>query len=632
VKSAAIVLAVAWVGPACAAAGEAVDWLGDPLPTGAVQRLGTRRMRYTYSPRDLAYSYDSARALVAIGKTLEVWDLTRGERLGSYEVCEGAAELRLVAASRRGPVALLADSAGVVSEWDFEKPQLLGEFPTGRERLVSLRYSPDEQRVLTLDAATSTVEEWDKATGKRLIAIEPGEARFACCIYGPRGKTAFVGSSDHRGDGPNVFHYDLGTGKLLKGLLPSGWVGVYDLDLSPDGERVLARLRYAPTTEWRLSDYEVVGQGFKAAGRPGPSARYAGDERWLLTGSRDGIVRVWDRHTGEVVRKWGPHKGWVRMIRVSPDGKWALSCGDGHLIADINIETGQPRLPWARHTSAVQTLGLSGNGSRLVTGSLDRTIRVWEWEGEGWKGGSTINVPGAGVMAAAVSPDGQRVLAGSTDGVIREFDIATHQPTHLLRGHYGHVHAIIYLDAHQALSAADDGSVRLWDIEKEEPVHVMTGHLGGILGLAVSPDGRRALSVGRDCSLREWDLTSGRSLHSTLAHRGEVYAVAYSPDGHYAVTGGRDGLVVEWDLAEWQPLRTFRHGAWVKAMGYLPDGATIASGGADGKVLLWSRDTAQPVQTLSGHTGAVNALAVSPDGNRLVSGSDDTAALVWGLQ
>ncbi|MCD6360416.1 MAG: hypothetical protein J7M38_06065, partial [Armatimonadetes bacterium] len=336
----AVVLSL-WLSSTLATSAERVDWLGDPLPPGATHRLGTQRMRYNSSVRDMAYSYDGARALVLHGSMLDIWDLGRGELLASQRPAEDSGELWLIAAGRRGPVALLADRAGVVYEWDYEAERLLHRFETGREYLTSLHYSPDEQRVLTLDRVTSILEEWDPATGERLHEIQPGDAKFIRAIYGPEGRTVLVGSSDHMGNCPNVFHYDLVTGELLAGLLPGGWVGVYDLDLSRDGERVLVRLRYGKVTGCRLSEHAIVNRGFRVRGRPGPSARYAGNDDWLLTGSRDGTVRVWDRHTGEVVRRWAPHRGWVRMIRVSPDGEWALSYGDGRFIAETEIATGR---------------------------------------------------------------------------------------------------------------------------------------------------------------------------------------------------------------------------------------------------------------------------------------------------
>ena len=615
-------------------AAERLDQLGDPLPAGAVQRLGTRRMRYRIS--DMVYSHDGSKALVVAGKELHVWDLARGERLGAYPVSGGKTSLRTLAVSPDGRVAVIGDSEGTVSEWDLQEHRVVSQFATGRKAtssrngLVSARYSPDGRRILTLDYATSTVEEWDKATGKRRIAIEATESKFARCVYGPDGTTAFIGSQDQAHAHPRheVYHHDLTTGKLLKALKKSTIVGVYDMDLSRDGERLLARLRYRATVEWRLSDYELLHQGFRAPGRPGPSAAYAGDERFLLTGSRDGTVRVWNRHTGEVVRKWAPHRGWVGKIRVSPDGKWALSYASGHLIVETSIDTGRPRLPWDRHLSSVQALAFAPDGSRIVSGSLDRTIRVWDVST--WKTVRTVP-SSSGVTSVAVSPDGLRMLAGSKDGKVRELMLETGEPTHVLRGHLGHVRAVAYLRAGRALSTADDGVVRVWNIDKEAPVHVMTGHLGGVMDLAVSPDGKRALSGGRDCTVREWDLNTGRLLHTTLAHRGEVHAVAYSPDGRHAISGGREGLAIEWSLEDWRACQTFNHGAWVRDARYVSNGQYVCTAGTDSKVILWSRDTGNAVKTLSGHGGSVDAVASSPDNRWLLSAGADTTILVWEL-
>ena len=613
---------------------ERLDQLGDRLPEGAVQRLGTRRMRCWIT--EVIYSRDGSKALALAGKKLHVWDLARGKRLGAYPVSEGKTLLRTVAKSPDGRDAVIADSEGTVFEWDLQKHKVVNQFATGRKAtgsrdgLVSTSYSPDGQRILTLDYTTSTVEEWDKTTGKRRIAIKATESEFARCVYGPDGTTVFIGSRDQAHAHPRheVYHHDLKTGKLLKALMKSTIVGVRDMALSRDGKRLLARLCYRPTMEWRLSDYTLLHEGFRAPGRPGPSAAYAGDERLLLTGSRDGTVRVWNRHTGEVVRKWTPHSGWVRKIRVSPDGKWALSYGAGRLLVETSIETARPRLPWDRHLASVPTVAFAPDGSRIVSGSVDRTIKVWDTGT--WKTVCSMSIPSA-LVSVAVSPDGTRVLAGAKDGKLREFVLGTGQLTHTLRGHFGHVRAVAYLVAGRALSAADDGSLRVWDIEQEAPVHVMTGHLGGVMDLAVSPDGTRVLSAGRDCTVREWDLATGRLLHTTLAHRGEVHAVAYSPDGHHAISGGREGLAIEWDFQDWRACRTFNHGAWVKDAHYVVDGRYVCTAGTDSKVILWSRDTGKAAKTFSGHEGAVNAVASSPDNRRLLSGGEDTTILVWEL-
>jgi len=605
-----------------------LDWLGDPLPDGAVQRLGTRRMRCWAS--DMIYSRDGDKALVVAGKELHVWDLARGERLGAYQVSGGKTSLRTIALSPDGRAVFIGDSNGTIFEWDLREHKVVNRFETGRKTLVSTCCSPDGKRVLTLDLAASAVEEWDRATGGRRLIIEATESRFACCMYGPDGATVIVGSQDqaHGRWRHEVYHYDLKTGKLLKALRRSKIVGVYDMDLSPDGKRLLARLRYAQTMEWRLSDYKLLHQGFRAPGRPGPSAAYTRCERFLLTGSRDGTVRVWDRDTGQVVRKWAPHRGWVRKIRVSPDGKWALSYADGHLMVETNIETARPRLPWDRHLASVLALAFAPDGSHVVSGSADRTIRVWETDK--WKCVRTIGNPGGVVHGLAVSRDGQRILAGSEDGTVREFALTTGKPTRTLRGHSGHVRAVAYVeDGHTALSAADDGTLRLWDIERGKVLRVMTGHLGGVLALVVSPDGKRALSGGRDGTLREWDLKKGRLLRNILAHRGWVRAVDYSHDGRHVLSAGRDGVVIEWSVPDWRIRRTFDHEGEVNDVCYVSNGNYVCCADRNGKVILWERDTSKGAKTLPGHGGAVHTIAVSPDGRWLLSGSEDTTVLVW---
>jgi len=145
---------------------------------------------------EVVYSRDGRRALALSGKELHVWDLARGERLGAYPVSEGKTSLRTIAVSPDGRVAAIGDSEGTVFEWDLQAHEVVSQFATGRKAsgtwsgLVSTCYSPDGRRILTLDYTTSTVEEWERATGKRRVAIEATESRFACCLYGPEGRTA----------------------------------------------------------------------------------------------------------------------------------------------------------------------------------------------------------------------------------------------------------------------------------------------------------------------------------------------------------------------------------------------------------------------------------------------------------
>ena len=598
--------------------GERADRYGDPLPEGAVARLGTLRMRYRIG--DLHYLPGGTRALVSVGGELHVWDLTKGERLGAWSVT--GSSLRSLAVGRDGRKALVADTAGTIAEWDIASHKVVRKLSTGSGGRSSVHYSPDETRVLALDTSTSTVEEWDLATGKRLIAIKAPQPLFNRCIYGPGGTTALVA---YRPAGDSVYHYDLKTGKLLKKF--SGNYCVYDMTLSPDGKRLLTGQR-SQGFEWRLDGYKLLHRFRGHHGGAVTSVAYTPDGRSLFTGSRDGSVRLWDCASGKLVRRWFPHQRYATRIRVSPDGKRVLTYGNDWLITETSIATGEPRLKWERHLSAVHAVAFTPDGALAVTGSGDKTLRVWRTAD--WQCVRTIENPGTEVHCLAVSPGGRRVVAGSKDGTVRELALDTGELRHTLSGHRGYVHAVAYLgDGTRVLSAAGDGTVRVWDVAQEKARHVLEGHLGGVLAAAASPDGTRALSGGRDGTVREWDLEAGRSLRTIQAHRGWVEAVAYGGDGRSALSAGRDGLVIEWKLPSWRARRTFDHQAAVRDALFLPDGKHVCS--VAGLALVWHRRSGEQVRELAGHGGTIRAVAASPDGRWLITGSDDTTALVWEL-
>ena len=594
------------------------DHLGDSLPDRAVARLGTRRMRGSVT--DMFYSADGRKAFVLSGACLCIWDLIQGDCIAQQQVSDN----RLTAAAWNRDVsrALFADEAGVVSEWNLaERTRESVRFDTGRTSLVSLRYSPDEDRVLTLDRETSTMEEWDRETGSRRIAISDAGECFDHCLYAPDGRTALVAHQP----GHNVYHYDLTTGTRLK-VFVEDYV-CYDMCLSADGERLLVGTRHM-SNEWRMCDYERLETYTGHLGHAVPSVAYARDDRQVLTGSRDGSIRLWDRHAAAVLRRWYPHQNHVNRIRVSPDGNWVLSHGSDGLLAETSAATGLPRLRWERHMAGVRSLVVTPDGTHAISGSSDKTIR-W-WETEGWTTTRTVGCTGGEVHALAVSPDGALVAAGCKDGSVRVLDSASGKEVRALEGHRGYTRAVDFAGAGEIVSAADDGSVRVWDAVTGRVVRKLEAHLGGVLALAVSADARQLVSGGRDGTVRLWHLATGELKAVATAHRGWVQSVAFGPDGH-VISAGRDGWVVEWDLQEGREVRSYAHGDGVEEILYLPDTGSICLAGQDGRVIVWEPGSTTPPAEFTGHEGAVHALAASPDGLRLLTGSADTTVLVWSL-
>jgi len=599
----------------------AEDRYGDPLPSGAVQRLGTLRLRYSSGIADLRYLPDG-RGLIAVGSSVEIWDLAGGQPQATQKVCERP--IASIDVRSDGQALLVADTGGTVHEWDLVNERELHAWPTDQAGLRMAHYSPDGERVLTTGSKPPTLKEWELATGQELVAITGRMHYFHEGIYGPDGKTAFVNGG--AGTDPILAHYDLATGEPLNEWLKDYYAHARSIVLSDDGERLLVGSRHK-ATESRVDNYELLKQFTGHHGHAVVSVAYCKEPDQLLTGSRDGSIRRWNRLEGEVLLRWCPHEAYVTHMQVSPDGQWVLSYGSG-MVVESSLADGRPRATWQRHNGPVNAVAALPSTATVVSGSTDTTLRLWDIStGECL---NTIEGANLGAYAIAVSPDGARAAVGCKDGVLREFALSDGNLIRELKGHRGYVRSVAYAPrGYHLVSSAGDGSMRVWGQETGNPVHILEGHRGGVLSVAVSADGKHALSGGRDATVRLWDLQAGELLQTCEGHRGWVQAVAFAGSNLIGLSGAADGRVLKWNLSTGELLAEMSHGSAVYALACPADGQTAYAGGGDRAITCWNLATNEKTATLTGHEAAVLSLAMAPDQGRLVSASQDTTLLVW---
>ncbi len=600
-------------------AADALDSLGDPLPKGAVQRLGTLRMRYG-GVSDLAYLPDG-RGVILTGTYVDIWDLAKGEMQSRTQVAAaGLASARL---RTDGKALLLGAGDGTVYEWDFEKLAVVRQWETGQGGLRSACYSPDGKRLLTAGASPPGLMEFDLESGQKTADIKTGFATTRCgAIYGPDGKTAIMGG----GYNHLLEHRDLATGELLR-----KWGTNYeakDIELSPDGTCLLMGVESC-AEEYKLSDYSLLHRYDPVPGEAGRcyALDYAPARNEAVLGLRTGAIYRFDRETGKEVMSWMAHDGPIMSICVSPDCQWVLSWGGG-LVQEANMDTGQPHVRWERHSGSVGAVAFAPSGDRLISGSADATLRVWDPT----TGKCELIIEGAklGAYALDVSPDRQRVAAGCKDSVVREYSLADGKLLRELDGHRGYVRSVAYThDGSRLLSSADDGSVCVWTTDATEPAMRLEGHRGGVLSVAVAPDDSIVLSGGRDGTVRIWDLADGKLLETFKEHRGWVEAVAFAGKGRYGLSTGRDGRILRWNLDSRELAGEIVNGGWVYSMSASPDGTKVYCSSGNG-VNCWDLAEGKRIAELGGHLQAVRDVAVSPDGKTIATGSQDTTVLLWG--
>ncbi|QRV80557.1 Vegetative incompatibility protein HET-E-1 [Ceratobasidium sp. AG-Ba] len=330
------------------------------------------------------------------------------------------------------------------------------------------------------------------------------------------------------------------------------------------------------------------------------------------------------------------HTQWVTSVGYSPDGAYIVSGSYDKTVRIWSARTGeQVGQPLHGHTQWVTSVGYSPDGAYIVSGSSDNTVRVWSA-----RTGEQVRQPLHGhtssVTSVGYSPDGAYIVSGSYDKTVRIWSARTgEQVGQPLHGHTDSVTSVGYSpDGAYIVSGSLDDTVRIWSVRTGEQVRQpLHGHTSLVTSVGYSPDGAYIVSGSYDKTVRIWSARTGEQVRQPLhGHTREVTSVGYSPDGAYIVSGSRDKTVRIWSARTGEQVRQPLHGhtSSVTSVGYSPDGAYIVSGSLDNTVRIWSARTGEQVgQPLHGHTDSVTSVGYSPDGAYIVSGSDDKTVRIW---
>jgi WD40 repeat protein/serine/threonine protein kinase len=359
--------------------------------------------------------------------------------------------------------------------------------------------------------------------------------------------------------------------------------------------------------------------------RYGPelSQRYLGwEETQLLTIAEE----IWH---GPPVPLLIGHEAWVSSVAVTPDGQYVVSGSGDNKVRLWDLATGKEVRRFTGHESTVRTVAVTPDGQYVVSGSWDKTVRLWELatgKEVRWFTGHEDTV-----LSVAVTPDGQYVVSGSADETVRVWELATGQEVRRLTGHLRAVLSVaVTPDGQYVVSGSADETVRVWELATGQEVRRFTGHEDTVRSVAVTPDGQYVVSGSGDKTVRLWELATGKEVRRFTGHAWHVTSVAVTSDGKYVVSGSLDKTVRLWELATGKEVRRFTgHESTVWSVAVTPDGRHVVSGSGDKTVRLWELATGQEVRRFTGHEAPVYRVAVTPDGQYVVSGSSDTTVRLW---
>jgi WD40 repeat protein len=516
--------------------------------------------------------------------TMILWDVQGEKPIRQFKGHDKA--IWSVAVSADGQYALSGSADNTLVLWDIATGALIRRFAGHSDVVTSVAFSPTDPYVLS-GSRTGWLILWDMETGQQKYQMEGHQSSVSSVAFSPDGQMIVSGARD------SIILWDVKTGTILSRL-----------------------------AENLLSASAVTSVAFS------PDSDYA----YVVSGSADHSVTLWDRATGQPIRHYFGHEDFVFSVGFTPDAQHIISASADGTIRLWDVNSGDQIQRLDGHHQPIYSVAIDPTGRTLLSGSHDGTVRVWDIE----NGMTLQRLSGHHdwVTSISMSRDGRYVLSGSRDASLILWDAATGKARHRFNGQDQVTSVALSPDGQLALSAGIVNGLQLWNVQTGDPICCFKHDTQGAKTVAFSPDGTYAVSGSLDGLITAWDVKTLAVLRTFGEHSKSVNSVTFSADGRYLLSGGADQVLILWDAKTGKAIRRFANeiSAAVMTTAFSPDSRYVLCGTSDGLLLLWDKETDKVLQRFRGHTKGISSAMFSPDGQYILSGSDDKTLRLWNTQ
>ena len=474
---------------------------------------------------------------------------------------------------------------GSIQLWDPQEWTTVGEPLRGHsEKVLALSFSKSVNESLASGSEDQSIIVWNvKRQEKRYPPLKGHSGPITSLAFTISGQQNLVSGSL---DG-TVCLWKVSSGEMLRAFSASEMGGVYSVAYFYD-QHILSGsedgiIRMWDTKYSKVPPKKLVGHTGKVTSL---SVDYSISSIRFASGSSDGTIRVWNRERSHAIVDSSS-----REIAVSPNGEYLVSVSAYGTVSVWNIETGELILGPLEHSREMTSVSFSPDGFHFASSATDGTVRIWNLDGES----ITCSCKGQRIGAVRFSPDGKRVASG-TENTIRVWDSKSGELVlKPFEGSSGYVHSICYSpDGNRIASGTSDKTICIWDALDGTLLLTLQGHLDRVYSVTYSFKGLYILSGSFDGTIRVWDAKDGKPVCDPIETHEYVISVCFSPDDAYFASGSLDKTACVWNTSTGELLFKANVPSRVASVVFLPSSENqyikFASADEDGSIRIWYVD------------------------------------------
>lgn len=516
-----------------------------------------------------------------------------------------------------------------VKVWDVAERKLLVDFTKHRYPVGGAAFSPDGKLAASCSYERDTtrgvwgiVHIWNPENGELVRTLEGGQKPLIGLEFSPDGSRIAAGSWDFC-----VFVWDVAGGEPRKCAVPDEGIfnPVDDALWTADGKHVVGASKDKTARVWNAVTGVLVAtlRGHTDAVDKLALSR---DGAQLATAGADGVLRLWSTTDWTLKATLRGHADDVVSCTFSADGSKLFSSSADRTLRSWSSDATVYGGAHFTATHAPYVARLSPDDSQLAVATFDGRIEVRDSQSlevvKAWE----AHPSNKSCHALGWSPDGKRLVSGSWEPVVRVWDVASGAELAALEQSAGTQYLAVSPDGRSAATCVGK-SVVMWNLESFAKLHEFTGHTTTVLAVNYSPDSTRCVSAGRDGRAIVWDARSGVAAFEVKCANADVAEAMFTPDGTQLVVAGRSGAITLHEASSGalvRELASLRHG--LNHIDISPDSSRVAV--AANVVTLLDLRHGGVVGELRLHREHPYNIDFDSSGTRLVSCSTDKSVVV----